>query len=125
MFYAYMENMPNGEINTKSVDISVNTVKSSNFVRGPKIRHPSSEFLWSPRRFISSDIKIFQKQTHLKIILSFDVIVGQKEVNLAFFEDLRFVRFCDEINFENLKKSPRKHQQGGILENSYSHEKSI
>jgi hypothetical protein len=24
MFYAYMENMPNGEISTKSVDISVN-----------------------------------------------------------------------------------------------------
>jgi hypothetical protein len=32
--------------------------------------------------------------------------VGQKEVNMAFFEDLCFVRFCDKINFENLKKSP-------------------
>jgi hypothetical protein len=51
--------------------------------------------------------------------------VGQKEVNIAFFEDLCFVRFCDEINFENFKKSPRKHQEGGILEDSYSHEKFI
>jgi hypothetical protein len=51
--------------------------------------------------------------------------VGQKKVNLAFFEDLCFVRFYDEINFENLKKSPRKHQEGGILEDSYSHEKFI
>jgi hypothetical protein len=48
--------------------------------------------------------------------------VGQKEVNMAFFEDLCFVRFCDEINFE---KSPRKHLEGGILEDSYSHEKFI
>jgi hypothetical protein len=47
--------------------------------------------------------KNFPKQTHLKIILSFDVIVGQKEVNMAFFEDLCFVRFCGEIIFENLK----------------------
>ncbi len=38
---------------------------------------------------------------------------------MAFFENLCFVRFCDEINFENLKKSPRKHQEGGILEDSY------
>jgi hypothetical protein len=30
-----------------------------------------------------------------------------------FFEDLYCVGFCDEINFEELKKSPRKHQQGG------------
>jgi hypothetical protein len=105
--------------------IFCNTVKSSNFVRGPKFRHPSSEFLWSPGKFISSDIKNFRKQTHLKIILSFDVIVGQKEVNMAFFEDLCFFRFWDEINFKNLKKSPRKHQDGGILEDSYSHEKFI
>jgi hypothetical protein len=46
-------------------------------------------------------------------------------VHLEFFEDLCFVRFCDEINFEKAKKSPRKHQQGGILEDSYSHEKII
>jgi hypothetical protein len=38
---------------------------------------------------------------------------------MAFFEDLYFVGFCDEINFENSKKSPRKHQQGGKLEDSY------
>jgi hypothetical protein len=41
------------------------------------------------------------------------------------FKDLSFVAFCDEINFENSKKSHRKHQQGGILENSYSREKFI
>jgi hypothetical protein len=44
---------------------------------------------------------------------------------LVFFRDLKFVTFCDEINFKNLKKSPRKHQIGGILEDSYSHEKFI
>jgi hypothetical protein len=44
---------------------------------------------------------------------------------MAFFEDLYFVGFCDEINFENSKKSPRKQQQGGMLEDSYSHEKFI
>jgi hypothetical protein len=41
------------------------------------------------------------------------------------FEDLYFVRICDEINFEKSKKSPKKHQQGGSLEDSYSHEKFI
>jgi hypothetical protein len=49
----------------------------------------------------------------------------QKVVHIKFFEDLHFVRFCDEINFEKSKKSPRKHQQGGNLEDSYSHEKFI
>ncbi len=46
-------------------------------------------------------------------------------VDKKFFEDLYFARFCDEINFQNLKKSPRKHQQGGKLEDSYSHKKFI
>ncbi len=41
------------------------------------------------------------------------------------FEDLYFVRFCDEINFLKWKKSPKKHWQGGHLEDSYSHEKFI
>jgi hypothetical protein len=50
---------------------------------------------------------------------------AKKRVIWRFFEDLCFVRFCDEIKFENLKKSPRKHQEGGILEDSYSHEKFI
>jgi hypothetical protein len=36
-------------------------------------------------------------------------------VNLIFFEYLYFVGFCDEINFEKLKKSPGKHQYGGSL----------
>jgi hypothetical protein len=44
---------------------------------------------------------------------------------MAFFEDLYFVGFCDEINFENPKKCLRKHQQGGKLEDSYSHEKFL
>jgi hypothetical protein len=44
---------------------------------------------------------------------------------MKFFEDLYFVKFCDEINFEKSKKSPRKHQQGGKLGDSYSHEKFI
>jgi hypothetical protein len=39
-----------------------------------------------------------------------------------FFEDLYFLTFCDEINFENLKKSPKNHQEGGNLQDSYSHD---
>jgi hypothetical protein len=35
-------------------------------------------------------------------------------VHIEFFEDLYFVRFCDEINFEKSKKSSIKHQEGGI-----------
>ncbi len=33
--------------------------------------------------------------------------------------------FCDDINFEKSKKSPWKHQKGGNLEDSYSHENLI
>jgi hypothetical protein len=44
---------------------------------------------------------------------------------MMFFEDLYVVRFWDEINFENLKKSPKNHHQGSNLEDSYSHEKFI
>jgi hypothetical protein len=50
---------------------------------------------------------------------------AKKRLIWRFFEDLCFVRFCDEINFKKFKKSPRKHQEGGILEDSYSHEKFI
>jgi hypothetical protein len=42
--------------------------------------------------------------------------LGPKRGYYGVFEDLYFVGFCDEINFENSKKSPRKHQQGGKLE---------
>jgi hypothetical protein len=46
----------------------------------------------------------------------------QKNFYLVFFKDLYLVTFCDEIKFENFKKSPKKHQQGGISQDSYSHE---
>jgi hypothetical protein len=39
-----------------------------------------------------------------------------------FFDNLYFVRFCDEINFENLNKCPKKHQQGGNLKGRLSGE---
>jgi hypothetical protein len=73
--------------------------------------------LSSSAGFIAQDIKKWQKQTLLKILFSFDVVLCQKVVHIKFFED--------EINFEKSKKSPRKHQQGGNLEDSYSHEKFI
>ncbi len=41
---------------------------------------------------------------------------------MKFFKDLYFIRFSDEINFENLKKYPRKNQQGSQLQDSYFHE---
>jgi hypothetical protein len=68
-------------------------------------------------------IKKFQKHTQLEIFFSFDIALCQKMIYLELFRDLYCVTFCDEINFENLKKSPRKHQEGGNLEDSYSHEK--
>ncbi len=46
-------------------------------------------------------------------------------VHKTIFEDLYFVWFCDEINFEKSKKSPREHQQGDNLKDSYSPEKFI
>ncbi len=54
----------------------------------------------SPQQRISTN---FHKKPPLKIMLSFDVIVGQKQVNMAFFKDLCFIRFCDEINFETYR----------------------
>jgi hypothetical protein len=45
--------------------------------------------------------------------------------HIEFFKDLYFVRFCDEINFQKSKKSSKKPQEGGHLEDSYSHEKFI
>ncbi len=46
----------------------------------------------------------------------------QKMSYLVFFKDLYLVTFCDEIKIENFKKSPKKHQQGGNLQDSYSQE---
>jgi hypothetical protein len=45
----------------------------------------------------------------------------QKMSYLVFFQDMYLVTFCDEIKIENFKKSPKKHQQGG-LQDSFSHE---
>jgi hypothetical protein len=46
----------------------------------------------------------------------------QKMSYLVFFKDLYLVTFCDEIKIENFKKSPKKRQQGGNLQDSCSHE---
>ncbi len=34
---------------------------------------------------------------------------------MVFFLDLYFDTFCDEINFENFKKSPKKQAQGSKI----------
>jgi hypothetical protein len=73
------------------------TVKSSNFVRGSKFRHPNSDFLEPPASFISQDIQIFQKHILFEIFFSFDLFLCKKGVNMTFFKDLYFVRFCEEI----------------------------
>jgi hypothetical protein len=39
----------------------------------------------------------------------------QKDSYLVFFIDLCFVTFCDEINFENFKKSPKNQAQGSKI----------
>ncbi len=62
------------------------------------------------------------KNTLPQIFFSFDVALCKKMLSLRFFKDFLFVRFCDEINFENSKQSPKKHQQGVNLQHSYSHE---
>jgi hypothetical protein len=64
--------------------------------------------------FVLKDFKKFPKHTPLKIFFSFDLALCKNMNYMVFFKDLCFVTFCDEINFENLIKSPRKHQQGAI-----------
>jgi hypothetical protein len=75
--------------------------------------------LCSPAGFILPDIKKFQIHTFFYKFFSFDVALCQKVINVTFFKDLSFVKFCDEINLANFRKSPRKHQQGGLLQESY------
>jgi hypothetical protein len=62
--------------------------------------------------FILIDIKKFQKQTLLSIFFSFDLALCKKVSYLVFSIDLYFAIFCDEIKFENFKKSPKKQVQG-------------
>jgi hypothetical protein len=78
--------------------------------------------LSSPAGLILPVIKKFQKHTLLQIFFSFDVALCKKMLSLRLFKDFLFVRFCDEINFKNSKQSPKKHQQGVNLQQSYSHE---
>jgi hypothetical protein len=62
--------------------------------------------------FILSDIKKFQKHSLLEILFSVYLALCKKFSYLVFFTDLHFGTFCDEINFENLKKSPKiKHKE--------------
>ena len=65
--------------------------------------------------FIFKVIKKFQKNTLLEIFFSFDLVFCKKVCYLVFFIDLYFVTFCDEINFENFKKSPKKQAQGSKI----------
>jgi hypothetical protein len=58
--------------------------------------------------FILTDIKKYQKHNLLEIFLSFDLAFFKKVSYLVFFTDLHFGTFCDEISFENFKKSPKK-----------------
>jgi hypothetical protein len=71
--------------------------------------------MWSSAMFILIDIKKIQKQTLLKIFFSFDLALCKKVSYLVFSIDLHFVPFCDEINFENLKKSLKKQAQGSKI----------
>jgi hypothetical protein len=65
--------------------------------------------------FILTDIKKFQKHILLEIFFSFDLALCKKVSYLVFFTDLHFVTFCDEINFENFKKCPKKQAQGSKI----------
>jgi hypothetical protein len=65
--------------------------------------------------FIITDIKKFRKHTLLEIFFSFDHALRKKISYLVFFTDLHFGTFCDEINFENFKKSLKKQAQGSKI----------
>jgi hypothetical protein len=65
--------------------------------------------------FILTDIKKIQKHTLLEIFFSFELALCKKVSYLVFFKDLHFGNFCDEINFENFKKSPKKQAQGSKI----------
>jgi hypothetical protein len=71
---------------------------------------------------ILTDIKKFQKHNLLEIFFSFDLAFFKKVCYLVCFTDLHFGTFCDEINFENFKKSPKNQAQGSKISNSYSHD---
>jgi hypothetical protein len=46
------------------------------------------------------------------MFFSFDLALCKKVSYLVNSIDLNFVTFCDEINFENFNKSPKKQAQG-------------
>jgi hypothetical protein len=45
-------------------------------------------FHWTSKKFLTNS---------LLNIFSFDVILSKEEVNVMFFKDLYFVRFCDKL----------------------------
>jgi hypothetical protein len=69
--------------------------------------------------------KFFKNKLPFKYFYLLMLFGTKKRLIWRFLKDLYFVGFCDEINFENPKKCPRKHQQGGKLEDSYFHEKFL
>ncbi len=61
--------------------------------------------------FILIDIKNFKNKLSFKYFFSFDIALCKKVSCLVISLDLYFVTFCDEINFENFNKSPKKQAQ--------------
>jgi hypothetical protein len=55
------------------------------------------------------DIKKFKNTLYFKYFFSLDLVFTKKMSYLVFLKDLYLVTFCDEIKFENFKKSPKKH----------------
>jgi hypothetical protein len=69
-------------------------------------------------------LNIYQKNSNTYSLLYFFIFwscfMPKTGLIWHFFKDLYLVKFCDKIKFKNFRKSPRKHQQGDILQNSYS-----
>jgi hypothetical protein len=107
------------------ISVQCNTVPSNLLISSGAINFvtPTANFCAHLLGLFYQISKNFKKYS--QIFFSFDVALCQKVINITFFKDLYFVKFCDEINFANFRKSPRKRQQGGILQYSYSDEKFI
>ncbi len=91
----------------------ITTVKSSNFVRGSKFRHPKNYYLEPPARFISQDMNFFQKHTLFEIFFSFDLILCQKGVNMAFLKIYTLSDFVTKLIFKTKKNLPENTNKEG------------
>ncbi len=64
---------------------------------------------------LSNSRILFKNNFFLKYFSLLILLCAKKSQLFGVFIDLYFGTFCDEINFENLKKSPKKQAQGSKI----------